>query len=77
MNGTRTCPYLKEVVMLYCDLCPVKKLLPRDHVVSLMPCSAQDFKQCPLYRELRARLDGTNGGSGQEVRGPLSTEVSS
>ena len=35
-----TCPLLKEVVMLYCDACPTKKMLPLDHLVSARPCQA-------------------------------------
>ena len=36
---TTECPFLKEVVMMYCDACAMKKLLPRDHLVSASPCS--------------------------------------
>jgi hypothetical protein len=46
------CPFLKEVVMLYCDACPQRKPLPRDHVVSMGPCGTPDFTACPLYREI-------------------------
>ncbi len=54
-----TCPYLKEVVMLYCDACNFKKMVPLDHLVSASPCLAQDYRSCPLYRDVLARL-GTN-----------------
>lgn len=46
-----SCPYLKEVVMLYCDACLVKKMLPLDRLVSASPCLAEDFRQCPLFRD--------------------------
>jgi hypothetical protein len=49
-----SCPYLKEVVMLYCDACLLKKMLPLDRLVSAAPCLAEDFRQCPLFREARA-----------------------
>lgn len=46
-----TCPYLKEVVMLYCDACPFKKMVPLDQLVSASPCLAQDFKSCLHFLE--------------------------
>ncbi len=44
------CPFLKEVVMLYCNAYPVKKMVPLDRLVSASPCIAHDFKNCPLFR---------------------------
>ena len=52
MNATTACPFLKEVVMIYCDACPSRKLLPRNQVVSMGPCSSTDFHTCPLFREI-------------------------
>jgi hypothetical protein len=52
-----TCPYLKQVVMLYCDACPMKKMVPLDHLVSASPCLAQSFPECSLYREVTRRLE--------------------
>ena len=47
-----TCPFLKEVVMLYCDAYPVKKMIPLDRLVSTEPClSTQGWPDCPLFRE--------------------------
>jgi hypothetical protein len=51
-----SCPYLKEVVMLFCDAYPVKKMLPLDRIATAHPCLGRDFEQCPLFRELMARL---------------------
>ena len=34
-NEQTACPFLKEVVMIYCDACPQHKLLPRNQVVSM------------------------------------------
>lgn len=56
MRNQRTCPYLKEVVMLYCDACAVKKMVPLDHLASASPCMLQDYRGCPLYQELVQRL---------------------
>ena len=52
MNVRTACPFLKEVVMIYCDACPSRKLLPRNQVVSMGPCSSSDFEACPLFREI-------------------------
>jgi hypothetical protein len=51
-----SCPHLKEVVMLFCDAYPVKKMLPLDRIASAHPCLGRDFERCPLYRELVERL---------------------
>jgi len=51
-----SCPHLKEVVMLFCDAYPVKKMLPLDRIATAHPCLGPDFETCPLFRELVARL---------------------
>ena len=51
-----SCPHLKEVVMLFCDAYPVKKMLPLDRIASAHPCLGREFDRCPLYRELVERL---------------------
>ena len=55
-EAPNTCPMLKEVVMLYCDACPTKKMLPLDHLVSARPCQAMRYVDCPLYQEAVRRL---------------------
>jgi hypothetical protein len=39
-----SCPYLKEVVMLFCQAYPVKKMVPLDRIASANPCLGQDFE---------------------------------
>ncbi len=51
-----SCPHLKEVVMLFCRAYPVKKMIPLDRLASADPCLGGDFVNCPLFRELSARL---------------------
>lgn len=48
------CPHLKEVVMLYCDAFPIKKMVPLDKLVSADPCLTRNFERCPLYAEEHA-----------------------
>ena len=48
------CPHLQQVVMLYCDASPVRKMLPLDRLVSAEPCLTCNYENCPIYCE-RAR----------------------
>jgi hypothetical protein len=57
MNATETtCPYLKQVVMMYCDACPAKKMVPLDQLVAGGPCLTPTFEDCALYRDVLIRL---------------------
>jgi len=51
-----SCPHLKEVVMLFCQAYPVKKMVPLDRLASANPCLSGDFEHCPLFRDLSERL---------------------
>ncbi len=51
-----SCPYLKEVVMLYCQAYPVKKLIPLDRIASADPCLGHDFESCPLFKDVITRM---------------------
>jgi hypothetical protein len=60
-----SCPYLKEVVMLFCQAYPVKKMVPLDRLASADPCLGRDFSQCPLFKELVARLQAAEDPIGR------------
>jgi hypothetical protein len=49
-----TCPYLKEVSMVFCRAYPVKKPVPIDQVTTSSRCEG-DFKHCALFLEALAR----------------------
>lgn len=49
------CPYLRELVMLSCEACPVKKMLPLDRIATANPCLG-DFHNCPLFKDVVGRL---------------------
>ncbi len=51
MRNPMTCPYLKEVVMLYCDACPFKKMVPLEQLVSVSPCFAHEYAACRHFLE--------------------------
>jgi hypothetical protein len=53
---TMSCPYLKEVVMLYCQAYPVKKLIPLDRIASAEPCLGTEFESCPLFTDVLAKM---------------------
>ena len=57
------CPYLKEVVMLFCDAYCVKKMLPLDRIATANPCLGE-FGSCPLFQEVMARLAAGNAAAG-------------
>jgi hypothetical protein len=46
-----TCPYLKEVSMVFCRAYPVKKPVPIDRVTTASTCEGEGFKECPLFRD--------------------------
>ena len=52
-----SCPHLKEVVMLFCQAYPVKKMIPLDRLANANPCLSGEFDRCPLYRDLLARTE--------------------
>ena len=56
------CPHLKEVVMLFCDAYPARKMLPLDRIVTADPCLGQ-YLGCPIYKECRARADAASKAS--------------
>ncbi len=51
-----SCPYLKEVVMLYCQAYPVKKLIPLDRIATADPCLGHDYEACPLFKDVLTRI---------------------
>ena len=50
-----TCPYLKEVSMVFCRAYPVKKPVPIDQVTTASTCEGEAFKECSLFKEAFAR----------------------
>jgi hypothetical protein len=55
VEALMTCPYLKEVAMVFCRACPVKKLVPIDHVTTASRCEGEAYKTCPLFKEALER----------------------
>jgi hypothetical protein len=55
-DSTMSCPYLKEVVMLYCQAYPVKKMIPLERIASAEPCLGREFEACPLFKDVLLRM---------------------
>jgi hypothetical protein len=51
------CPYLEEVVMVFCRAYPVKKLIPRSRSMTNSACQGNGFGRCPFFQEVTARPD--------------------
>jgi hypothetical protein len=62
-----SCPYLKEVVMLYCQAYPVKKLVPLDRIASADPCLGHDYEACPLFKDVLTRIRAHSQAAGATV----------
>ena len=54
-----TCPHLTEVLMVFCQASPVKKLIPTDRVSTASTCEGEAFGTCPLYQEALRRAQRT------------------
>ena len=63
------CPHLREVVMLFCDACPVKKMLPLDRIATANPCLG-DYETCPVFRDVMADLVVARGVSPARLVAP-------
>jgi hypothetical protein len=52
------CPFFEEVLVAYCRAYPVKKMIPSDRVQANCICTREGFEDCPLFREVVAKLEG-------------------
>jgi len=52
------CPFFEEVLVAYCRAYPVKKMIPSDRVQTDCICTREGFEDCPLFREVLAKLEG-------------------
>jgi hypothetical protein len=50
-----TCPYLKEVTVVFCRAYPVKKPVPIDRMTTASTCESDAFCACTLYRDALTR----------------------
>jgi hypothetical protein len=50
------CPFLEEIVMVYCRAYPVRKLVPKYAITTESACMCEGYVGCPLFKEIMARL---------------------
>ncbi len=62
-----SCPYLEEVMMVFCRAYPVKKLVPRARITTSSPCVGGSFERCPFFREVVARMSPGGDECGAET----------
>jgi hypothetical protein len=55
MEARMTCPYRKEVSMVFCRAYPVKKLVPVDRVTTASSCDGERYTSCPAFAEAAAQ----------------------
>jgi len=49
MNKAK-CPFLEEVIMVYCSACQSRKMLPKDQLVMQNSCEGE-YNTCPIFKE--------------------------
>ncbi len=52
------CPFFEEVLVAFCRAYPVRKMVPSDRVQANCICTCEGFEECPLFREVMARIEG-------------------
>ncbi|HEY3357787.1 MAG TPA: hypothetical protein VGQ83_31335 [Polyangia bacterium] len=69
-----SCPYLKEIAMLYCGAFPIRKMLPKDRMTTACMCTGQDFQSCPFFEEVvkrvREQLEAEQRGAAEPTPTP-------
>ncbi len=58
------CPFFEEVLVAFCRAYPVKKMVPSDRLQANCICTCEGFEECPLFRELMAKIDGVDPARG-------------
>jgi hypothetical protein len=54
------CPFLEEIVMVYCEAYPVRKLVPKHQITTESLCAGDGYKACPFFKEISARLESAS-----------------
>lgn len=62
------CPFFEEVLVAFCRAYPVKKMVPSDRLQTNCVCTHEGFEDCPLFREVMARLEAATA-TGQAAEG--------
>lgn len=69
------CPFLEEIVMVYCRAYPVRKLVPKHQVTTRSPCTGEGYRECPFFKEITVRLASASGKEPEAIGGETRKEV--
>jgi hypothetical protein len=63
------CPFIEEIIMMYCRAYPVRKPVPRHRITTETPCMDESHVTCPVFKEVVTRLQSSTGEGQEEMRG--------
>jgi hypothetical protein len=69
------CPFLEEIVMVYCRAYPVRKLIPSHKVTTDSPCMGEGYQKCPFFQEHAAGVESVFPRQREGVSGEREKEV--
>lgn len=61
------CPFLEEIVVNYCSIAPVKKMIPKGKSKELSKCEQGHF-DCPIYNNWLEKKKLRNNNPQKEKR---------
>jgi hypothetical protein len=65
------CPFFEEILVAFCRAYPVKKMVPSDRLQANCICTCEGFEECPLFREIMAKIEGVEAAEGPaKVKAP-------
>jgi hypothetical protein len=60
-DKTTPCPFLGEMVVMFCQAYPVRKPVPKHLITASNPCAGKGYKGCPFFKDIMAGLGGATG----------------
>ena len=60
-DNSTPCPFLGEMVVMFCQAYPVRKPVPKHLITASNPCAGKGYKGCPFFKDIMAGLGGTPG----------------
>jgi len=47
----KQCPFLGEMVVIYCQAYPVRKPIPKHPMTASNPCMGGGYRTCPFFKD--------------------------
>ncbi len=70
VSGKRVCPFLEVESVIYCEVYPIKKMIPASCYKLECPCTTEAYIDCPAYQKI-AQGDIPPAAEAVRVRGFL------